>query len=62
MDGMGILIVKVIWFVPVKEFVYESRRDFIASKNTNTVQPQIWWKSVLSVRVKTVARAVDQVI
>ena len=41
MDGMGILIVKVIWFVPVKEFVYESRRDFIASKNTNTVQPQI---------------------
>ena len=62
MDGTGMLIVNVIWVFPVKEFVYESRRDFIASTNNNTVQPQTWWKSVLSVRVKTAVRAVDQVI
>ena len=48
------------WFVAVKEFVHESRRGFIASTNSNTVQPQVWWKTVLSVRVKTVVRGADQ--
>jgi len=51
-----------ICFVLVNEFVHESRRDFIASTNSNTVQPQVWWKPVLSVRVKTVVRSFDQTL
>ena len=48
------------WFVAVKEFVHESRRDFIASTNSNAVQPQVLWKSVLSVKVKTAVRGVNK--
>ena len=30
-----------VWFVLVKGFVHGSRRDFIASPNSNAVQPQV---------------------
>ena len=51
-----------IGFVTVNELVHEIRRGFTASTNSNTVQPQVWWKPVLSVRIKTVVRGVDQTL
>jgi hypothetical protein len=47
-------------FFKLNEFVHESRRDFIASTNSNTVQSQVWWKPVLYIRVKMAVHSVDQ--
>jgi len=59
LDGTGVLIVNVNFF-KLNEFVHESRRDFIASTNSTTIQPQVWWKHVLYVRVKMAVHGVDQ--
>ena len=49
-------------FFTLNQFVHESRRGFTASTNYNAVQPQVWWKPVLFLRVKTVVRGFDQMI
>jgi hypothetical protein len=48
-----------IGFVAVSQSVHESRIDFIASTNSNSVQPQVWWKPALSLRVKRAVRGAD---
>ena len=48
-------------FITSNEFVHGSRRDYIAPTNSNTVQPQVW-KPVLSARVKTAVRGIDQIL
>jgi hypothetical protein len=57
--GTGVLIVNAN-FYKLNKFVHESRRHFIASTNSDTVQPQELWKPVLYVRVKMAVRGVDQ--
>ena len=59
LDGTGILIVNANSF-KLNEFVHESRRNIIASTTSDTIQPQVWWKPVLYVRVKIAVHGVDQ--
>ena len=59
LEGTGVLIVNANFFKLIV-FVHESRRDFIPSTNSDTGQPQVWWKPVLYVRVKMAVHSVDQ--
>ena len=61
LDGTWILrvIVKFFYGKWVSTWKHEK---FTASTNSNTVQKQARWKPVLSVRVKTVVRGVDQMM
>jgi len=47
-------------FVTLNKFVHESRRDFIAFTNSNTVQPQACGRPALFLRVKMVVHGADQ--
>ena len=59
-DGTGVLIVNANIFFKLNKIVHESRRNFIASTNSDTGQPKVWWKTVLYVRVTMSVHGVDQ--